>query len=556
MKRIYVILVLIVPLLSFAQGENDNWYFGQYAGVNFSGPTPTALTDSQMYAEEAVGTVSDKNGKLLFYTNGVDIYNRQHQVMLNGSSIGGGLSTQQLVIAKNPAYPGQYYVFTAAEISTPGSYVAYTIVDMNQGDIGGDGHPLGKVLTNAKRIPILDSSGNKIKTEAITIEDHADTYSFWILVPNGNTLYSYRLSASGFNPVPVVSGLGLSSPLDETKYFGIKVSPQIDYGKGFTNYLSLNMWIPSNYYMNKVYSFERSTGQITNHFSLDVNTSISYISEFSSYGKIMYLGRDKIYAINLGASTSFPVYNQIYSGAPGINFYGIQRNISNTDIYLSTPHYGYLSKINNPDNYGGSSVNLNAIDLKGKLTYLGLPQNVYLSNAGATECIIDLALQNPETYSGHTYSVNNYIITSNNYTVDHTNQSIIMKAENYISLLPNTEIKTGSDFFATIAPCEVLAGKMQRASAAVSNQKISLTLDLRETPEESSINIYPNPASDFIKIDTRSKVLEWEIYDLSGKIVLKGNGEKIEVKSMIKGAYLLNITLEKGKKITKKIIVN
>ncbi|WP_190304057.1 hypothetical protein [Paenimyroides baculatum] len=39
---------ILFPLLAFSQGENDNWYFGNKAAVNFLTATPTVLTNSQI----------------------------------------------------------------------------------------------------------------------------------------------------------------------------------------------------------------------------------------------------------------------------------------------------------------------------------------------------------------------------------------------------------------------------------------------------------------------------------------------------------------------------
>lgn len=555
MKKFYItIMMALLPILIFSQGVNDNWYFGQNAAVNFTGSVPLALTDSQMYAEEATGTVSDDDGKILFYTNGVDIYDRQHQLMQDGTNIGGGLSTQQLAIVRNPANPRQYYIFTAAEIGNSNTYLAYTVVDMSLGSIGLNGHPLGAVKPNLKQIPIFDSSGSKMNTEAVTVVMHSDFLSFWIVIPNKNNLYSYRLSSSGFNPVPVVSSLGLTSPLDGSQYFGIKASPKTEVNKPFSNYISINLWAPGNNYMNRVYSFNNSSGQITSNFLLNINTAKSYVSEFSNYGKILYLGQDKIYAVNLDASVSFPVSNQIFSGASGVSFYGMQRN-KYDDIYLNNFGSGYLSKINNPNTYGSSNVNVNAVYLDGKFTYLGLPQPLFWSWSGTTRCIADLALQNPETFTNHTYSVDDYIITSADYSTDASNGSIVMKADNYILLTPNTHIKSGSDFLAKIAPCEIRGNKAEQRSVANNEQKISLNLDLRDdATDDNSVKIYPNPVSDFLTIQSSLKVEKVSVYDISGKkinVVFTNN--KVDVKNLLQGSYLLIIETREGK-TTKKFI--
>lgn len=536
-----------------AQGrENDNWYFGDYAGVNFAGSTPVALTDSQMFGIEATGVASDKTGKLLFYTNGVNVYNREHQIMLNGSGLNGHESSEQLVIVRDPRNLNLFYIFNGATINLAKTFVSYTVVDMSLGNIGVNGNPLGKVVT--RNIPILDPSGNKIKSEAVTAVMHADSRTFWILIPSGNHLLSYRLLDAGLNPVPVVSSLGLSTPLLDEDYFIIKGSPKVNTDAAFSHYLSLSLSNSLNGYMNKVFSFDSMTGKITNHFSLLVNTSVSYSSEFSAYGKILYLGQDKVYAVNMEASTTSPVYNEIFSGAQNVEFWGIQRN-KYDDIYLSNKVKPYLSKINNPNVFGGSSINVNAVYLNGKTTYLGLPQQLFFSNSWGSECVMEHVLQNPEMNTGIVYAVGNYIITSDNYTTDASNQSIVMKANKFINFLPNTNIKAGSSLLAKITPCPYDI-PMSKKPAEKNQQRISLTLDLRDKTEvQNVVNVYPNPASDFIKIQTNDKVTAWELYDLSGKMVLKGSGSTIDVKSMIKGAYALNITLENGTRVTKKIIV-
>lgn len=561
MKKFYITIIMtILPILAFSQGENDNWYFGNYAGVNFSNPSPTALTNSQMYTEEASGAVSDSNGNLLFYTNGETIWTREHQPMQNGTGLTGHTySTQQLAIAKNPANPKQYYVFTAALTEPTSSFIAYSIVDMTQGNIV-NGQPLGKVLTNYKNIPIVDQNGNQFQTEAITLVMHSDGVSFWVLVPNGNNLYSYRVTAAGFNPIPVVSSVNMLSELIPTSYFGIRASPKIDSGSGFTNYISISLWRPapnaSYFYRNKVMSFNDTTGQITSHYSIDFYTEKSYISEFNKDGKILYLGQNRIYAVDLSASSSSVVYNLIYNGYnTGKSFWGIQRNSKN-EIYISSPLYGYLSKITNPDTYGGSGLNLDEIYLQGKTTYLGLPQQLLITNANTPECFPNKILQNAETNVDYIHAVSDYIITLDNYSTDASNNSITLQANNYVLLKPNTSIKFGSDFLAKIEPCNNSKNQERKDIITPTEQKrVSLTLDLREKiGDDNSIKIYPNPTSDILYIKSNSKINRVEVFDISGKkIITILNDNKIDVKNFPAGSYIINIETKEGK-ITEKFI--
>ncbi|TXI67741.1 MAG: hypothetical protein E6Q46_02540 [Flavobacterium sp.] len=76
-------------MASFAQGEANIWYFGNKAGISFNSGVPVPLLDGQMQADEGCATLSDANGNLLFYTNGITVWNRNHQIMPNGTGLMG-----------------------------------------------------------------------------------------------------------------------------------------------------------------------------------------------------------------------------------------------------------------------------------------------------------------------------------------------------------------------------------------------------------------------------------------------------------------------------------
>ena len=79
-NKIKILLIIwgFIPVLSFSQNEAAIWYFGSNAGLDFSGGTPVAITDGQITTSEGCSTISDQNGHLLFYTDGVDVWNKNH----------------------------------------------------------------------------------------------------------------------------------------------------------------------------------------------------------------------------------------------------------------------------------------------------------------------------------------------------------------------------------------------------------------------------------------------------------------------------------------------
>src|ERR1044072_8026735 len=106
-------VVLLLPFVAHSQHETDNWYFGENAAISFANGAPVALTNSNMSIQEGVTSVSDQNGQLLFYCDGMLVWNRQHQVMPNGIDLHGDQSAAQAALALPfPDHPGQYFLFT------------------------------------------------------------------------------------------------------------------------------------------------------------------------------------------------------------------------------------------------------------------------------------------------------------------------------------------------------------------------------------------------------------------------------------------------------------
>ena len=76
---------------TFAQAQNNNWTFGYYGLLNFSGPVPDGVLTSQVYSNEQCATVSHPTtGNLLFYTDGVTVWNANNAPMPNGNGLNGG----------------------------------------------------------------------------------------------------------------------------------------------------------------------------------------------------------------------------------------------------------------------------------------------------------------------------------------------------------------------------------------------------------------------------------------------------------------------------------
>ncbi|MFN4363226.1 T9SS type A sorting domain-containing protein [Chryseobacterium hispalense] len=563
-KKIFLSLIVCLYTTLCAQGENDNWYFGNKAAVNFSNTTPTTLNDSQMSAYEACGTASDENGKLLFYMNSQTIWNRQHQPMQNGTGLFGSISAQQLIIVKNPANSNQYFVFITATMDSAMSNtnrISYSIVDMSLGPIGTNGQPLGAVLQNFKNIGVTDNAGGNFGSEAITAVAGATANTYWILIPRGNSLYSYKIDNTGFsNGNPVISNLNFPVNLGTGTYYSIKASPRLN-NPYYSNLLCVSYWgdnsagggIAAPRDINRVMSFDSSTGVINTFYSLNINSIMTYLPEFNQNGSVLFLGNQSIYAIDLINSTTNNVnYLQIYNDPQATPYYSIQRN-KHGNIYISKIDSSFLGVINNPNTYGsGMSVTINSINLGSGINSYGLPQLIPVYKEEYFPCTDNLTLTS-EPNIIFNYVVGNTITTQTNYVLT-PRHNITMQAGNMIHLLPGTRMEKGSAYHGFISPCR----KESLTSEKMNKNQTDMVLDLDRVERKALtnlINIYPNPASAYINIDSgNEKILSWELFDVSGRSVLKGSSEKVNVQNLPKANYILKISTN-NQEITKKVIV-
>ena len=569
MKRFYIMFLLTLPLLLFSQGENDNWYFGGYAGVNFSNVTPNPLLNSAMGTiYQPVGSISDSNGNLLFYTDGKYVWNRNHQIMPNGILNTNGWNPYgvQLCILPHPGNSNLYYIFTPVAFYNNNSGISsYTIIDMSLGNLS-NGLPLGDVMPNSNSIPLVDENGASFSANNVNIVRHSDNNSFWVVVPNKTKLYSYLVNNQGLVNTPVVSIMPLNIPnySPTTRNVYLKVSTKVNVSNNFSNFLYISHWGQINatdWSSTKVLSFNNTTGKITTDFVLNITTNpgSSSTAEFNNSGSILYIGSNggsKIYGIdmvNILSSVNYyllPINYSSYTDGPT----DMQRNKWG-DIYMPfEDSSGYLAKILNQNSFNNGSIDVNNLYLGGKTTSRNLPQLVQTKNA-IGDCVPNILLTSSETNTTFTYRASNSITTQTNYSTA-SNQNIQMKAGSYISLNPNTHIK--GEFLAKIEGCRVGDSNDQSSgrNAGLFQKPIELSLDLRtkENVEEKNINVYPNPVSTLFTIDTgNEKLLLWELYDFSGKKVLEGEKEKADIQHLPSGTYVLKIKLAK-RNISKTII--
>jgi len=264
--------LLLWSFFCFGQLESNIWYFGSNCGLNFSTSPPTILTNGVMSTIEGVATICNSAGQLLFYTNGVTVWNRNHLVMTNGTGLFGDPSTTQSALAIEwPGNPGKYVLFTADNDAGPNG-ICYSIIDMNLS--GG----LGAVTT--KNTLLRTPSCEKL--EAIR---HANGTDIWVISKdwNQNSYRSWLVDVLGVGSIQAWSiGLFTPSGISQHAYGQIKVNQTQD------KLLAATYGQPGSAGNRfELYNFDNSTGWVSNGILLGTFAG-AYSVEFSPNGRYAY----------------------------------------------------------------------------------------------------------------------------------------------------------------------------------------------------------------------------------------------------------------------------
>jgi hypothetical protein len=214
MKKILHLLLLLTFyffLFTSLQAQNPNikrtwhWYFGNYAGLDFSHSSPVALTNGQVVTWGGSVSISDSLGNLLFSSDGTDIWNKNNQSMPNADSLYGpwGLpGMSQMVAVPLPGNENIYYLFSQDYTSISTGHWVYHIIDMTK-DSG-----LGDVIS--KRNPMKLDSADILPSSKITAARNKNGVDIWIITMalNTNNYYAFLLTSAGLNTTPVISVVG------------------------------------------------------------------------------------------------------------------------------------------------------------------------------------------------------------------------------------------------------------------------------------------------------------------------------------------------------------
>ncbi|MBT3209413.1 MAG: T9SS type A sorting domain-containing protein [Bacteroidetes bacterium] len=369
-KLILVFFILITnsEIVLSQCGQAFIWYFGTNAGIEFSPAGPVSILGGQLDTQEGCATICDPNGNLLFYTDGITVWNALHNQMPNGFGLfGNSSSSQSAVIVKEPLSTNTYYIFTVEDDF--GFYgLRYSVVDMNLD--GG----LGDIVPSQKNVLLFLPACEKIAAAL-----HQNGTDIWIIAHYGGNpnFVSYLINQFGIQSnSPMISQIGhdysAAAPADARGYMKVSANGEK---------LALAIEGQNKF---EVYDFNNSTGELTNHRSIESPSWLgtngfadAYGVEFSSNGDFLYGTRrwsNQVFQWHL-SGTATDIINSVQQIGTISGPYGAALQIGiDCKIYVAKNMQEYLGVIDEP-NIQGNSCNYvdSAIYLQGNICKEGLP---------------------------------------------------------------------------------------------------------------------------------------------------------------------------------------
>jgi gliding motility-associated-like protein len=351
------ILFVLFQLNAFSQGKEANiWYFGQKAGIDFNGGSPpTTLLNGQMETVAGGGSgsasIANSNGDLLFYSDGVTIWNRNHQYMQNGSDMGHNSSQGAMIVPKSGSDHLYYFFNFFWDVNAWQMHFQYSLINMDL-DNGNGG-----VIASQKGVRLFNNSSFHLSAV-----HHANGQDVWVLAHKyySNYYYAYLITADSLHHTPIISQAGLV--VDASSGY-MKISPN---GKK----VALAIDLASSFF--ELLDFDNETGVVT-----DVNMVYKdddyYGVEFSPDNSKLYLKSvGDLFQYDLNAGSPQEILESEVMLNSG-SYLGALQLAPDGKIYCSMGG-PYLSVIHQPNNAGSAcDFKEDAIDLEGRLTTGGLP---------------------------------------------------------------------------------------------------------------------------------------------------------------------------------------
>lgn len=614
-KAVFLLGFILATLQGSSQNEYSKWYFGHHAALDFMTSSPAVLNNSGMIAYEGCSSMADAAGNLLFYTNGVTVWNKQHAVMANST----GTINGNPMIIKQPGNSNVYYIFKAvrspvavilpvpAPVIPNGLY--YSVVDMSLAS------GMGSVTVNDALIYTLPLYlANSGQLHAVK---HANGADYWIMTHEyANTNFrAYLFSSSGISLQPVVSSLGV--PHQNASYGYMKFSPT-----------GQKLCTSTSYAGVELYDFDPNSGLLSNPLTLlSDGLEKNYRGcEFSPDGTKLYAGHSiaalpnssRLIQWDVSAGSAMAILSSSVNIPSAALDPAALQLAPDGKIYIASAGSPSLSVINSPAaagiacNFvmGGQPVSAAVNATLNSYSHSGLPN---MLTGIATAACVTQTVSNPQSIcAGSFYAIGDHTYTTAGTHIDTLqnvfacNGMVIVNTPLTVNSLPALAVNAASAICVYAPPTLTASGaytytwnssttgsqytvpsftttgsmtysvQLQGTTAAgcVSATAVSVAVlvqpcDVGFTEHHSSgaIKIYPNPASEYFELTVNhmeplAGSNSLSVYNGLGQLIkkeeisLKDRSGTINISELAEGVYFIVLSGSGNGAFTEKLLIS
>lgn len=590
--HIYIVLLLLWPMLIVCQKEDHIWLFGTSfvdnydpeakkdtlwgnSTIDFNYDPPKIYYDSCLWLDfwGANSSIADKEGNLLFYSNGQALVDSSHHYIedtinystdwransfvQNGVVVPIGLAYQQsILIIPVPNHQNTFYaIYSAFDVFDKYIYI------LRNSKLRINEFQEWEVLEKDK-ILLEDS----LSATGITTCQHSNGRDLWMVLPNYNStlLYTYLITPNDIVKYPsqelsieYEGATGMKSFSPDGRYFAMNDAYLFD----ADNVLS-------------IYDFDRTTGKISNP-RIDRFPTIVFGNgvAFSRDSKKLYATNDSfLYQYDLEAEDviesrkTVGTYDGFLSYSPGFpgrpTKFGYPALGPDGKIYISAGSGSnrYLHVIHDP-NALGEECNLTQHSIKLPTSYARTIPNFPHYRLGP----LDGSSADTLGIDNHPVSKFRTVQDSSDYlTFDFVDLSYYAPDQWSWDFGDShtSDVQNPRHTFASSGVYEVclIASNMNSEDTFCKTLQIG-SVGIKEHTEEVELSVFPNPGSEYIYVRLHNYYPQNAtavIVSMEGKTMkefyLKGAGTEQDISKLPVGNYLL-VVLDQGKVVTTEKLV-
>lgn len=521
--------------------QNKTWAFGLYSGLSFATGSPAALHTAQFSAEGCAG-VSDRNGHLLFYTNGQTVWDSTHTAMPHGDTIcpfqtyssSQGALIVPVINSISESGPTRYYVFSLQSfeyymggMDTTAINLYYSVVDMNLN--GG----LGDVVPGMSGIHIA----SRLTERMIAIP--GSSCDLWVLTHKlGEPVFvAYNINAFGIDTTPVVSHCGEMSGVWTYAQGMLKCSP--DYTKIASTNAHTVVFSPTGTFSlvptqigSELFDFNRSTGEVSNCVRISTGRR-TYGAEFSPDCKKLYISHFD------GDTAEIVQYDITDTSTIQSSRYLVARTYSGpNDLRLAPDNKIYFR-------WGGSPIKLSRIAAPNAPGILCTfePDAVPLIPLTGVQAGMGNIFQMPTPVGDTITSVSDTIVCFDNVDSVTLVSPFLNSLWGDGSTIDSQKVGTGGAFAVT----SVIGCAVSKHIFHVISQGTPCSTATQSISQSYDLSVFPNPASEICTVACASCTNGFTVTvsDVSGRVITTYQSSQATLQLLLRnlpaGLYLLKI---------------